>query len=785
VEAQMQRLALIFLLSLCALRASGAEARTAAAVTPADRDFFEKKVRPLLFETCQKCHSTQANKRKGGLLLDSRDSLLQGGDSGPAVVPGEPEKSLLIQAVRYKTAELQMPPTNKLAPAQVAILEEWVRRGTPFPEAGSTATVRQGIDLVQGRKFWSFQPPKTTELPKVKDAAWPRQRIDTFVLAEMEKHSLTPSPTASRRTFIRRLTFDLTGLPPTPDEINAYLNDQAPDPNSRLVERLLASPSHGERWGRFWLDLVRYCDVPESWFESKGQPWFYRDWVVRAINADMPYDRFIRMQVAADLLPGTEPRDRAALGFLGLSPTYWKELKLDPTVIRTVVAEEWEERIQTLTGSVLGLTVACARCHDHKFDPISTQDYYALAGILASTRQVDRSVLGDAETATITQAHGKVQQLQKEVEQLQAQKTDQQAVRQRIEDLRRQIEQIRQSTPNFATYLAPGVDDASLNVLPDGPHKTRLEYKPGVAQDVAVQIRGNPANPGPVVPRRFIAVLSHDSPPVSGHDSGRLQLAYALVAEGAPLAARVIVNRVWKHHFGSGLVDTLSDFGAQGSRPTHPELLDDLAARFIQNGWSLKWLHREIVLSATYAQASSHDAGKHAIDPGNRYFWRMKRRTLEVEAWRDAMLAVSGSLKPNIGGPPLSLADPNNQRRTLYGSVHRRELDDMLRLYDFPDPVAHSPGRIPTVTPLQQLFTLNSPFPRQQAVALVHRLEKEVPGSDEQRVQRMYLLLFGRPATIGQVKIGLDFLGVGPDKPERWQQYAQALLGSNEFLFVD
>ena len=725
-------------------------------------------------------------KRKGGLLLDSHEAALQGGDSGPAAVPGDVEKSLLIQAIRYQNAQLQMPPSRKLAPAEVAILEEWVRRGMPFPEAGPVAITRQGIDLVQGRKFWSFQRPKTSELPKVKDAGWPRQRIDTFVLAEMENHHLTPSLAASRRTFLRRVTFDLTGLPPTPDAIHAYLNDPAPDANARLVNRLLASPAHGERWGRFWLDLVRYCDVPEAWFESKGQPWLYRDWVVAAINADVPYDRFIRLQLAADLLAGTEPRDRAALGFLGLSPTYWKELKLDPTVIRTVVAEEWEERIQTLTGTVLGLTVACARCHDHKFDPITTQDYYALAGILASIRQTERSVLGDAETATVDQAQAHVQQLRKEIEQLQARKSDQPVDRQRMVDLRAQIEQIQKNTPNFATYLVPGIDDASLNVLPDGPHRTRLEYRPGQPQDVAVQIRGNPANPGPVVQRRFLAVLSPDAPrAVSEHESGRLQLARALVAEGAPLAARVIVNRVWKHHFGSALVDTLSDFGAQGSRPTHPALLDDLAARFMQNGWSLKWLHREIVLSATYAQASSHDAGKHAIDPGNRYLWRMNRRTLEVEAWRDAMLAVSGSLQQNLGGAPLLLSDPNNHRRTLYGSVHRRELDDMLRLYDFPDPVVHSPGRIPTVTPLQQLFTLNSPFPRQQAVALVHRLEKEIPGSEEQRIQRMVLLLYGRPATAGQVKLGLEFLGAGSEKPERWREYAQALLGSNEFLFVD
>ncbi len=321
--------------------------------------------------------------------------------------------------------------------------------------------------------------------------------------------------------------------------------------------------------------------------------------------------------------------------------------------------------------------------------------------------------------------------MQKEIEQLKVKKPQTAETRGRLDELHKQIEALRRETPNFDLPQVPGIDDASLRVLADGPSRTKLEYKPGVAQDVAMQIRGNAASPGPVVPRRFIAVLSPEPLVPFSKDKGRLDLANALVANGAPLAARVIVNRVWKHHFGTALVDTLSDFGAQGSRPTHPELLDDLAARFMQHGWSLKWLHREIVLSAAYAQSSSHDARKHAVDPGNRWLWRMNRRTLEIEAWRDAMLAVSGSLKLNLGGPALDLGDPGNNRRTLYGLVRRRELHDLLRLHDFPDPTTHTPGRLPTITPLQQLFTLNSPFPRQQAAALVQRLDKEGAGADE------------------------------------------------------
>lgn len=753
--------------------------------SPEDRAFFEKKVRPLLIEHCYKCHSTQAKKRKGGLLLDSRDALVKGGDTGPALVPGQPDKSLLIRAVRYQDSHLQMPPAKRIAPNQVAVLEDWVRRGGLFPDATSIAAKKGSIDLIQGRRFWSFQPPELVDPPRLMDARWPRNRIDTFVLAELVKHRLAPSSAVSKETFVRRVSFDLIGLPPTPEEIEAFAHDPAPDARERLVERLLASKTHGERWGRFWLDLVRYCDVAEPWFQSKGKPWPYRDWVIMALNADMPYDRFVRMQIAGDLLPGAQPRDRAALGFLGISPSYWKELKLDPSVIRQVVAEEWEERIQALTGTLLGLTVACARCHDHKFDPITQQDYYALAGVLAGIRQIDRPLVSEAEAAIAAQAQAQVEKLRKEIEQIRAKALDKPETKNQCDAMLQQIERIRRQTPNFDLPLMPCIDDAALAILPDGDHRTKLEFKPGAAQDVAVQIRGNAASAGPVVPRRFLAVLSADPPALFSPHRGRLELANALVTSGAPLAARVIVNRVWKHHFGSALVDTLSDFGAQGSRPTHPDLLDDLAARFIQNGWSLKWLHREIVLSATYEQASLHDSGKCAIDPGNRYLWRMNRRNLEIEAWRDAMLTVSGSLKQEMGGPPMSLDDPGNNRRTIYGSVHRRELNDLLRLHGFPDPTMHSPGRIPTITPLQQLFTLNSPFVRQQAIALVARLEKEALATDTQRIQRMYRLLFGRPASTDQVQLALDFLSSGGPRSERWRQYAHALLGSNEFLFVD
>jgi hypothetical protein len=756
----MRPAAVLLLLTTCG--AAAAEAPSAA-----DVSFFETKVRPLLAERCQRCHSTRAKKQKGGLLLDSRAAVLKGGGHGPAVVPGQPEKSLLIQAVHRAEDAPNMPPGGPLAANEVAVLEEWVRRGAPFPDAAPAVT-RKAIDLAEGRKFWSFQPPRLAAPPATRDAAWPQRRLDAFVLAELEKHRLTQSAPAPRRVLIRRATFDLLGLPPTPEEVEAFVNDPDPNAYDRLVDRLLASPLYGERWGRFWLDLTRYCDIGEPWLESKGQPSLYRDWVVQAFNDDLPYDQFVQRQLAADLMPEAGPADQAALGFLGLSPTYWKELKLDKDVIKIVVAEEWEERIGAVSNTFLGLTVGCARCHDHKFDPITQEDYYALAGVLASTRQADRPLdvraalagwrlPAPAPTAGIDAAF-----------------TAWKAAR----DVQR-----------GKVLLAPAVEDASLLVLADGPHRTKLEWQPGVAQDVAVQMRGNPTNLGPVVPRRFLAVLSPDPPRPFRQGSGRLELARAIVNEGRPLAARVIVNRVWKQHFGAGLVETPSDFGAQGARPSHPELLDDLTARFIASGWSLKWLHREIMLSAAYRQSSAHDPARHAVDPDNRWLWRMNRRRLEVEAWRDSMLAVSGTLRLERGGPSQDLGDPNNRRRTLYGTVKRRELNDLLRLNDFPDPTAHSPGRVPTTTPLQQLLVLNSPFVQQQAAALARRLKTEAPGGIEARVQRAYHLLYGRPATEAQVRLAVEFLTAGradePISDAVWAEYAQVLLGSNEFLFVD
>ena len=775
----MSRLFPILLLGiLCA-----SPARAAAPAPPAsaeDLTFFEKKVRPVLFRRCQECHSTRTGKKRGGLLLDSRAAILAGGETGPAAIPGQPDKSLLIQAVRYEHETLAMPSGGKLPNAEIIVLEEWVRRGVPYP--GSAVVVSKGgINLVAGKNFWSFLPVVSHAPPDVRDSAWPSGRVDRFLLAEMDKHGLSPSPSADRRTLIRRLSFDLLGLPPTPDEVEAFVGDDRPDAYERLVDRLLASPRHGERWGRFWLDLVRYCDIAEDWADAKGARWLYRDWVVRSLNEDLPYEVFVQKQLAADLLPGSVPADRAALGFLGLSPNYWKELKLDHNVIKGVVAEEWEERLHTLGSTFLGLTVACARCHDHKFDPISSQDYYALAGVFASIRQADLSLLPDDIDRPVQHARARLHLIEQELVTLRKKKGVESE--KRISVLANEAKKL-QATPHLNEPLVAGVVESSLHVLADGPDRTRLEYKPS-PQDVALQVRGNPASAGAVVPRRFLSVLSGEPPRKFQKGSGRLELAEAIVTDARALTARVIVNRVWQNHFGAGLVRTPSDFGRQGDRPTHPQLLDDLAARFIANGWSLKWLHRELVLSSAYRQSSrTADRAKVGLDPDNRWLARASRRRLEVEAWRDAVLALSGGLDDRQGGPPLDITRADNARRTLYASIKRRELPDLLRLNDFPDPTTHSAGRVATTTPLQQLFVLNSDFMRRSATALAVRLQST--SDDADRIRSAYRLLFARPATEKEVRLGTAYLSSsGADRAEAWRQYAQVLLGSNEFLYVD
>jgi hypothetical protein len=700
---------------------------------PADSEFFEKSVRPVLVNHCFECHGP--DKQKARLRLDSGGMMMQGGESGAAVIPGNAKGSLLIQAIQYHD-EPKMPPRAKLSDVEIAVLTKWVQQGAMWPE--TTASVRppggNAFEIsAKDREFWSFKPIAHPTLPSSKDKTWPQSGLDAFILAGLESNGLRPAAPADRRTLLRRATFDLTGLPPTPEEMDAFLRDDSPSAFARVVDRLLASPRYGERWARHWLDVARYGEDQAHTFQSRKYPqgFRYRDWLIRAFNEDMPYDSFLMEQLAADLLP-EENRNRLenlpALGFSACGPVYYG----DPKKL-----DQFDDRIDTISRGLLGLTVACARCHDHKYDPISTRDYYSLAGVIASTEYVELS-----------------------------------------------LEPGKEGQP-----VPPPPKDAKKDPKKPAPQVPFIHaLKDGTPTTMKVHIRGNPKTLGEDAPRRFLAILEGTGAKPFAKGSGRLELARAIASKDNPLTARVIVNRVWQQHFGKGLVRTPSNFGTLGERPTHPELLDYLASRFIASGWSLKVLHREIMLSAAYQMGSKTDGQSFEVDPDNKLVWRMNRKRLEVEAWRDAMLAVAGTLDTTIGGPSLDLNAPSNRRRTLYGVVSRHDLNGLLRLFDFPDPNITSEKRTETTVPLQQLFVLNSEFMVRNAKALAAKLTAQPQLDDAERVRQAFLVVFGRLATERELTLGLTFLGgtnTATTGMTRWEQYAQVLLCANEFLYLD
>jgi hypothetical protein len=701
-----------------------------------DVEFFETKIRPVLVEHCYKCHSASAEKLQGKLLLDSREAARKGGESGAAVVPGDPDGSLLLQALRFENFE--MPPDGKLPDAVIANFEHWIKRGAADPRDGSgpVAALPAAIDFAKGRQFWSFQPPRAHALPQVAAGAWLRRNIDGFVLAPLERAGLAPASPADRRTWLRRVTFDLTGLPPTSEEVQAFVTDQAPDAAERLVDRLLASPRFGERASRLWLDLARYAE-DQAHIVGKDQSLFYpnaylyRDWLIGAFNRDMPYDEFVKLQLAADLIEGEDSPNLPALGLIGLGPKYYSRRSLQ------VMSDEWEDRVDIVGRGLLGLTVACARCHDHKFDPIGTEDYYALAGVFASTSMFNRPLTPDA------------------AKQEDGDKND----TKEFENGKKVLGEAKD--PKQAMHIVRDAEPKNLNIF----------------------IRGNVETKGPEVPRHFLRVLSGSEPPAYSSGSGRRELAEAIASADNPLAARVIVNRMWGLYFGKPLVASASNFGAHGERPTHPELLDDLAVRFVESGWSLKWLTREIVLSAAYRQSSTPTPAALAADPDNRLLGRMPRRRLSVEQWRDSILAATGRLDSAVGGPSIDPQLSDERRRTVYSRASRLELNKLLAMFDYPDPNVHADRRVETTTPLQKMFVLNSPFMVAQAAALAERLEREVDSDDRARIERAYLLLYGRPATEEEVRLGLDYLAT--HRSDRWQQYAHVLLAANEMLYLD
>src|SRR5688572_27342842 len=674
--------------------------RPALAVTPPD---FAKDIKPILERHCFECHGPE--KQKGGLRLDVKPAALRGGDSGePAVVPGNSVKSHLLKLVTSKDPDEFMPPKNRgerLKVEEVALLQRWIETGAHWVDTKPTTQPLEESPerkiTEQDRQFWSFVPPRSTEPPATKDAAWPRTRIDRFVLARLEAQGLEPAGEAPPGVLIRRLSYDLTGLPPTPQELDAFLGDREPGAYERLVERLLASPRFGERMASVWLPLARYAEDQAHQVGSDTKffypnAWKYREWVTNAFNRDLPYDEFVVMQIAADKV-GAGKEEQAALGFIGLGPKYYGRGRVE------VMADEWEDRVDTVTRTMMGMTVACARCHDHKFDPVSISDYYALAGVFASTKMVNKTPEG---------------------------------------------------------VVKEPVDTKDKKVDPHSPDTLHV-VEDGEVKDLNVFVRGNPQNKGPVVQRRFLSVLSKGTPGAFTEGSGRKELAFAIASKGNPLTARVMVNRVWGMLIGKPLVSTPSNFGRSGERPTHPELLDDLAVRFMEGGWKVKSLVREIVTSSTYRQSATRDSGREAIDPSNELVWRMNRRRLTVEQWRDAVLHVSGNLETG-GGKSMELDDPANRKRTLYSRISRLKLNDVLMHFDYPDANVHAEGRAVTTTAGQKLFMLNSPFMIQQAKALSARLHAEVPEGAEKRIEHAYRMMFARRPSRDELNASLAFL---------------------------
>ena len=684
---------------------------------------FDKEVRPLLEQRCFDCHGP--DKQKGGLRLDQKAAVLSGGDSAePALVAGNSAESLLIKRVLTPNPDESMPPKGKrLTDQEIAVLKKWIDRGAHWPGAEPTAPAeiiptKSKVITDADRAFWSFQPPKRGSA--LADP-WVRQPVDAFILEGLREKQLTPSAETSRSQYIRRVTFDLTGLPPTPEEVDAFVNDPSRNARERLVDRLLASPRFGEHLAAMWLPLARFAEDQAHQVGNDTKFFYpnahlYRAWVISALNRDLPYDQFLKLQLAADRLPDVAPADLAALGFLGLGPKYYNRGRLE------VMADEWEDRVDTVSRAMLGMTVACARCHDHKFDPITAEDYHALAGVFASTKMVNRMPDGAPE---------------KDV-------------------------------------TADKMNPSTLHVVDDA-----------TPQNLNLFIRGQVTRKGPVVPRRFLTVLTPSEPRPFAEGSGRRELAEAIASRSNPLTSRVLVNRVWGVFFGQPLVATPSNFGRSGSLPTNPELLDDLAARFMEQGWSVKKLARELVLSASYAQSSAPDAAKAGKDPENESLWRMNRRRLTVEQWRDAVLSVSGELIENVGAKSADVDEPSNPLRTIYARISRLKLNDLLMQFDYPDANVHAEKRSVTTTPMQKLFLLNSPFMQRRATALAGRLQ-QIEGSEEEQVTAAYRLLFSRAPTDSELAIGARFLRKGSASDmTRWERYAQSLLASNEMLYVD
>jgi hypothetical protein len=800
----------------------------------AQLEFFEAKIRPVLVKHCYQCHSTGAKKSEGSLLLDSREGIRKGGDRGPAVLPDMPTDSPLLIAISHTDSDLKMPPKKDRLPASViADFTRWIKDGAPDPrEAAPGGALSGPVDIETGRKFWSFRRPASHPAPAHTKSDWPKQKIDHFILAKLEAHQLKPSPDAEPITLLRRVHFDLVGLPPSLAAIDGFLAEAKETSLDAALEqevdRLLATPQYGEHWGRHWLDVARFA-------ESSGKEanmsfpyaWRYRDYVLDAVNADIPYDRFLVEQLAGDLLPYGDDRERARLliatGFLALGPK-----NLDEADPKQFAADVVDEQIDTVTRAILANSVACARCHDHKFDPFSMNDYYALAGIFTSSKTffgtavtpVNR-VAGDPlplprgaelpilhasstpeQVANLKKQHAA---LQKE---LAERKEAADKARQRGED----TDKYYSITDALRIFWATGGIEGQLEKVDDDGRALPLAM--GMLEgdriaDAPLLTRGEVHKAEGSVPRGFPRVFELSKNIVIDSDhSGRLELARWLTHPEHPQTARVMVNRVWRHLFGAGLVRTVDNFGFSGEPPTHPELLDDLAVRFVEQGWSVKKLVRELILSRTYRQASTYQVASFRADPDNRWLWRMSKRRLPAEAIRDAMLAASEELDANrrvaslvgkeIGDRPISLLGldakipsdlDNSKHRSVYLPVLRDRLPDVLDLFDFAEPSLVTGDRETTNVPVQALYLMNSPFVHARAQALALLLLKQ-EADQEQRVSEAFRRCFGRSPTDREQKLAQEFLAPTIDKPANEQEqvltaFCQALFAAAEFRNVD
>jgi hypothetical protein len=842
-------LCLLVLLALAFVKIARAD--EAVSLSPAETEFFEQRVRPLLAERCYPCHSA-AKKVKGGLRLDSRLGWVEGGDSGPAIRPAQPDDSLLIKAVRYQDPDLQMPPDGKLSAPEIAVLEAWVRDGAPDPRTDAAVSAATDASRPQGHAHWAYQPLRRVVPPVVNKNQWPLGDVDRFVLATLEASGLSASPDADRHVWLRRVSLDLTGLPPTPHEIQDFIDDRSALAWEHVVDRLLASPDFGERWARVWLDLVGYADQIGSANNVPAEhAWRYRDYVIQAFRDDKPFDEFIREQLAGDLLTahGIDQRQAqlTATGFLVLGNV--NIVESDKLVMQMDLVDQ---QIEKIGKAFLGMTLNCVRCHDHKFDPITLRDYYGLAGILASTESTykdDRGVWSSVcklpLPETLEQFTSRELARRDHARKVAAVTDERLALEARLKELASRIKSAGENPATASPEATPRdqleKEQAELTktsttleqrlwhlkyLEPTGPLAYGVRDSAKIA-DAQSQVRGNPHVLGGTIPRGFVEIMTHGMPPkVPDNQSGRLQLAEWLSGPANGLVARVSVNRIWQRLFGRGLVGSVDYFGLRGDRPTHPELLEYLAGRFIGNGWSQKRLIRELVMSRSYRQrAEADDSSRAALaaDPENRLLWRMSPRRLDAEMLRDAVLAVSGQLTHGGGGPALapefienvgglnptdvnpisfSLArfrDDHRGVRTIYLPVVRSSEQqgpaEVLNFFDFAQPARLAGDRPTTSVASQALYLLNGPLLKDAAQRLAAEFSADdKPATVEDRLWVLYSRILGRPPSSEESALASDFLSSGDatiagtdsaaaDASAAWQRLIHGLLTSGDFLF--